>query len=115
MTFQEAQDFAMKLLPDDAVGPLMIQQEDDHAGKCLVKIYQSKALASLFPASDFMTADGKDGNPGTVTVNFYPDLNYSYSSVESESRGQDGSTDNLFLDHNQVNSVLINLGSVPSC
>jgi hypothetical protein len=113
MTFQEAQDFAVKLLPDDAQGPTTIQQEDDQQGKCLAKVYQSNLLKTIFPADDFMSMDGKDNKPGTVTINFYPELDRSYNY--NGNIGQNGDGNNVLLNHNQVSSVLINLGERPSC
>jgi hypothetical protein len=35
MTYQEGEDFATKLLPDDAVGPTVVQKEDDNNGTCV--------------------------------------------------------------------------------
>lgn len=113
MTYQEAQDFAVKLLPDDVQGPTTIQQEDDHNGKCLAKTYTSKLLATIFPADDFISANGKDALPGTVTVNFFPD--YQISTTEGTPSPNQVITGNVLLNHDQVNSVLVNLGSVPDC
>ena len=111
MTYQEAQDWAVKLLPDDAQGPTTIQKEDDHLGKCLAKTYSSNLLKTLFPADDFMAANGSDGTPGTVTVNFFPDA-ATNDYGQYENGGNFGSN---VLIPNQVNSVLVNLGSRPSC
>lgn len=109
MTYQEAQDFAVKLLPDDVQGPKTVQQEDDHNGKCLAKIYHSETLKKIFPSNDFISPDGKDNDPGSVTINFYPngDTNTDgqYSSV----------ADNTIHNASIVNSMLINLGNRPSC
>lgn len=112
MTYQEAQDFAVQLLPDDVQGPKTIQQENDHAGKCLAKTYQSALLKTQFPSNDFISPDGKDTSAGSVTLNLYPDNvtlpNGTYSNPDSSSY-------NTLTSTNQINSVLINLGSKPSC
>lgn len=117
MTYQEAQDFAIKLLPDDAQGPKTVQQEDDHNGKCLVKIYHSELLKKIFPTEDFISVNGKDDDLGSVTVNFYPDSAISSGDVNSSlPKGEyESPFGNTILSPNQVNSVLINLGSRPSC
>lgn len=112
MTYQEAQDFAVKLLPDDAAGPKTVQQEDDHNGKCLAKTYHSDVLKSLFPSNDFTSPDGKDTDWGSVTVNFYPD---SFTNVQGQYDNGGNFGSNLIQSTSQVNSVLINLGSRPSC
>lgn len=118
MTYQEAQDFAVKLLPDDAQGPKTVQKEDDHNGKCLAKTYHSELLKKIFPSNDFISVDGKDSDLGSVTVNFYPDslVSSGVTSVDSTPEGEyelAGGANEVV--NNQVNSVLINLGSRPSC
>lgn len=110
MTYQEAQDFAVKLLPDDAQGPKTVQQEDDHNGKCLAKIYHSETLKKIFPADDFISPDGKDTDLGSVTVNFYPNAELALNGEYSGGGGY-----NTIISTNTVNSVLINLGNRPSC
>ncbi len=117
MTYQEAQDFAVKLLPDDAQGPKTVQQEDNNQGKCLAKTYHSDLLKKIFSPNDFMSPDGKDTNLGSVTVNFYPDA-ATYSITDSTDYGkytQQGDGSNHIVSTNRVNSVLINLGDRPSC
>lgn len=111
MTYQEAQDFAIKLLPDDAQGPKTVQKEDDHNGKCLAKTYHSDILKSVFPTNDFISPDGKDSAAGSVTVNFFPDSEMLFDGKYNN----DGSLSNNILNAIQVNSILINLGSQPSC
>ena len=109
MTYQEAQDFAVKLLPDDAQGPKTVQQEDDHNGKCLAKVYHSATLKQVFPPDDFISPDGKDNDPGSVTVNFYPDASTN-NAGQYINMGS-----NTISNTSTVNSVLINLGNRPSC
>ena len=113
MTYQEAQDFAVKLLPDDVQGPKTVQPEDDHTGKCLARAYHSDLLKKTFPPNDFLSPDGKDSDPGSVTINLYPDgaTNVYNQYITSGFWG----TDNVIQNTSQVNSVLINLGSRPSC
>lgn len=116
MTYQEAQDFAVKLLPDDAQGPTTIQPEVDRSGECLAKTYTSKILATLFPADDFISASGKDATPGTITVNFFPDFQESVSTSDGTMQQIPSMTGGTMLqNHDQVNSILVNLGSVPDC
>ena len=110
MTYQEAQDFAVQLLPDDVQGPKTVQQEDDHAGKCLAKTYQSTRLKALFPPNDFISPDGRDEANGTVTLNLFPN-----SQTLTDGTYNSGSFSNIIQSTNQVNSILINLGSKPSC
>ncbi len=108
MTYQEGEDFATKLLPDDVVGPATIQKEDDNNGTCLAQTFTSAVLAKLFPKSAFLSADGKDDTPGSVTVNFYPNFNrWNDQTLDQSSPGP--------LDHVSVSSVLVNLGTRPSC
>jgi len=112
MTYQEAQDFAVQLLPDDVQGPKTVQLENDHTGKCLAKTYQSPLLKALFPPNDFISPDGKDTADGSVTLNLYPDAGTNeFSKVYSS----DAFGSNTIVSTNQVNSVLLNLGSQPSC
>ncbi len=106
MTYQEGEAFATKLLPDDAVGPTVVQKEDDNNGTCLAQTFTSAVLAKLFPKSAFLSPDGKDDMPGSVTVNFYP--NFYRLSDQTMSSGN-------LADHVSVSSVLVNLGTRPSC
>ena len=112
MTYQEAQDFAVKLLPDDAQGPKTVQKEDDPSGKCLAKTYHSDLLKQIFPANDFITPDGKDQDLGSVTVNFFPDANTGFDGQYTQTIP---SGSNSITSTNQVNSILVNLGSRISC
>jgi len=103
----------VKLLPDDASGPVTLQTEDDTQGKCLAKTYQSTLLKSAFPADDFMSADGKDGKPGSVTVNFFPNLRRTLEKTVDG--GATFPAGDVLIDSNTVSSVLVNLGTRPSC
>lgn len=112
MTYQEAQDFAVQLLPDDVQGPKTVQQEDDHAGKCLAKTYHSTMLTTIFKPNDFISPDGKDSANGSVTLNLFPDAT---TDVQGAYNQESLNGSNTVLSTSQVNSVLINLGSKPSC
>lgn len=108
MTYQEGEDFATKLLPDDVVGPTVVQKEDDNNETCLAQTFKSTILANLFPKSAFLSPDGKDDTPGSVTVNFYPNFNrYSDQTLNTNNIGP--------ADQVSVSSVLVNLGTRPSC
>jgi hypothetical protein len=108
MSYQEGEAFAVKLLPDDAAGPTTVQQESDDKGTCLAQTFKSTFLAQLFPKTDFLSPNGKDDTPGAVTVNFYPNL-------QRYSDNQTVEPNTAPLDHNTVSSVLVNLGTRPSC
>ena len=111
MTYQEAQAFAISVLPQDAQGPTTVQQENISQGKCLAKTYTSASLATIFPKNDFTSPTGKDSLPGTVTVNYYPD----YELTTSNQSNQDITGNNMVNSTTQVNSVTVELGSSPSC
>ena len=112
MTYQEAQDFVVKLLPSDIQGPKTVQQEDDHNGKCLAKIYHSDILKKTFPPNDFLSPDGKDSDPGSITVNFFP---YGTTSYDGQYSTSDNFGTSNHVTPSQVNSILVNLGSRLSC
>lgn len=115
MTYQEAQIFAGKLLPADAQGPKTIQQENTSQGKCLAKTYQSATLRADFSPDDFLAPDGKDDMLGSVTVNFYPNAPVDTASSDTPGHYDNYGGSNMLNDTNTVNSVLVNLGSQPSC
>lgn len=108
MTYQEGEDFATKLLPDDLIGPTVVQKEDSSNGTCLAQTFKSTVLANLFPKSAFLSPDGKDDTPGSVTVNFYP--NFYRDTDQTINTSNPGPIDSV-----SVSSVLVNLGTRPSC
>ncbi len=81
-------------MPDDVQGPKMVQQEDDPNGKCLAKTYHSDLRKKIFPPNDFLSPDGKDSDPGRVTVNLYPDSNINVSGQYEN--GSDGGVNHIF-------------------
>ncbi len=112
MTYQEAQEIIARLLPDDVTGPTLIHPADDNKKQCLVKAYQSQALAKLFQTQDFLAVTGADARSGTITANFFPDLS------SRNINGQDGDSftgDSELANTTNASSILVNLGTRPAC